>query len=109
MAFWKSTVLAAVVEPNFSVPTRLVPEVPQLTDAVPLLILTVMGPAPPAKPPPLAVNWNLPEPEVPRVRVNVVVPLLWMTPPLRLRKLAAGKPTPLSACRAPAETVVPAV
>ena len=38
--------------------------------------------------------------------VKVTVLLLCSTPPSRLRKLPVGKPTPLSACKAPPETVV---
>ena len=60
MAFWNVVTLAAVAEPNFRVPTILVPTVVPQVRAVPLPILTVSALAPAEKPPPLAVHWNVP-------------------------------------------------
>ena len=53
--FCSVTTLAAESEPNFSVPAMFVAPVPQVTLAVPLLILTFIGAAPAANPPPVVL------------------------------------------------------
>ena len=63
MPFCSVTTLAAVAEPNLSVPTMFVPTVlPQVNVEVPLLSRKAKGPAPAAKPPPV-FHWKVPEVE----------------------------------------------
>ena len=78
IVLWNVVAAAALLEPNFSVPTSFVPTsagaVPQVSVSGVELppMLTFIAAAPAEKPPPLAVHWNVP-PEVPRLRVKLTV------------------------------------